>query len=118
MDKTFVEVCIFEVKPNKTEEFEDILKNIVEFQREKPGVLDIRYMKRTHRFTDFDEIRNGEPSKRIQRIIKSVKYIMFWELESEVVHGKATQAFFQRFDKEISRCLVAPADKHLGERLF
>lgn len=118
MEKTFVEICIFQVKPNKTEEFEAILNNLIDFQRKEAGVIDVRYMKRTHRFTDFSGIKNGEPSKRIERIIKSVKYIMYWELENELVHGKATQAFFEKFDKEISRCLIAPADKHLGERLY
>jgi antibiotic biosynthesis monooxygenase (ABM) superfamily enzyme len=54
---TFVEICIYEVKPDKTEEFEALLNEIAQHHRDFPGVVDVRYIKRTHRQLDFNAVK-------------------------------------------------------------
>jgi hypothetical protein len=117
LTNSFVEVCVYDVKPDKVDEFEKLIPEILEFQKNYPDTIDIRYMKRTHRFTEYDEIKNGKPSKRIQKIIKSVKYIFYWELKDEIVHGQATKLFFEKYDKSLNKCLLMPGEKYLGERI-
>lgn len=62
MKNTFVEVCIYEVKPNKTDDFEALIEKVVKHHKDFPGVLDIRYMKRTYRQADFNAAKNSEPA--------------------------------------------------------
>ncbi len=50
---SFVEICIYEVKPEKTEAFEQLIKRVSQHHRNFPGVIDVKYMKRTHRQGDF-----------------------------------------------------------------
>jgi len=50
----FYEICIYEVKINKEEEFEELIKKVGEFYRTCPGVKDVKYIKRTHRQKDFE----------------------------------------------------------------
>ena len=114
---SFVEVCIYEVKPDKTEQFEALLERVGRHHREFPGVLDVRYMKRTHRQGDFSAVRQGEPAIRLTRAPKSVTYALYWELEDAAAHGKATQSGLDHFYKEFTRCLVAMPKIILGERL-
>ncbi|WBW96949.1 hypothetical protein [Oceanirhabdus sp. W0125-5] len=117
MSKSFIETCIFLVKKDKTEEFENLLKEMSKFQEQSNGTIEVKYMKRTHTFKEYEEIKNGEPSKPLKRIVKGVKYIMHWELDDEIVHGQATKQLFEQFGKEFNRLLVVPADKFLGERI-
>ena len=115
--KTFVEVCIYEVKPDKTDQFEELIQRISTHHREYPGVIDVRYMKRTHRQGDFSDVREGKPAIRLKRAPKSVTYVLYWELENEVVHGKATQSGLDLFYKEFTRCLLSMPKIILGERI-
>lgn len=59
LPKTFVEVCIYEVKPEKAEEFEHLIERVAKHHRDFPGVIDVRYVKRTHRQGDFEDIKKG-----------------------------------------------------------
>lgn len=115
--QTFVEICIYEVKPNKTEEFETLVERVAKHHREFPGVKDVRYMKRTHRQGDFAAVKKGEPPIKLTRAPKSVTYVLYWELDSETVHGKATKSGLERFFKEFTKCLVTPPKIILGERI-
>lgn len=67
MKNTFVEVCIYEVKPDKTDDFEALIEKVVRHHKDFPGVLEVRYMKRTHRQSDFNAVKNGEPAIRLTR---------------------------------------------------
>jgi len=40
--KSFVEVCIYEIKPNKVEEFEQLIERVAKHHREFSGVKDVR----------------------------------------------------------------------------
>jgi len=45
---SFVEVCIYEVKPDRTQEFEELVENVAKHHRDFPGVKEVKYIKRTH----------------------------------------------------------------------
>lgn len=115
--ETFIEVCIYEVKPDKTGQFEELIERVCRHHREFPGVVAVRYMKRTHRQGDFSAVRQGEPAIRLSRAPKSVTYVLYWELEDEFAHGKATQSGLELFYKEFTRCLVGMPKILLGERI-
>lgn len=115
--ESFVEVCIYEVKPNKVEEFERLIERVAKHHRSFPGVKDVRYIRRTHRQGDFASVRKGEPPIRLTRAPKSVTYMLYWEMDNEVTHGKATKSGLGRFFKEFMRCLVTTPKIILGERI-
>jgi hypothetical protein len=117
MRHSFVEVCIYEVKLNKTEEFEALLDKVAKHHRDFPGVIDVRYMKRTHRHTNFNAVRNGEPAMRLTRPSSSVTYVLYWELNDEIAHGKATKSGLERFYKDFGRCLASMPKIILGKRI-
>jgi hypothetical protein len=115
---SFVEICIYEVKPEKVDEFEILLKDVYEHHKSFDGVIDVRYMKRTHRQKDFNSVKNGEPAIRLIRKPKSVKYVLFWEIEDEYVHGKATKSGLEKFYKRFNRFLLTMPKIIVGDRLL
>ena len=114
---TFVEVCLYEVKPDKTEEFEDLIKRVLKHHSECPGVKDVRYMKRTHRPASFSGAKRAEPAIRLTRKPQSVTYVLYWELNNVVTHAKATKSGLEHFFREFARCLIKPAKIILGKRI-
>jgi len=44
----FNDICIYEVKLNKQEEVEELMREVAEFYKAQPGVIDVKYIKRTH----------------------------------------------------------------------
>ncbi len=117
MKNRFVEVCIYEVKPDKIDEFESLIEKVAKHHLNFPGVLDIKYMKSTHRQSDFNAVKNGEPAIRLTRTPKSVTYVLYWEMDNEISHGKATKSVLENFYKEFNRCLVTMPKIILGERI-
>lgn len=117
MKNTFIEVCIYEVKPNKIDEFESLIEKVAKHHRDFPGVIDVKYMKRTHRQPDFNAVKNGEPAIQLTRTPKSVTYVLYWELDNEIAHGKATKSGLEKFYKEFTRCLITMPKIILGERI-
>lgn len=115
--KNFVEVCIYEVKPNKTEEFERLIERVARHHRDFLGVKDVRYIKRTHRQGDFSAVKKGEPPIRLTRTAKSVTYVLYWEMDDKITHGKATKSGLEHFFKEFVKCLVSTPKIILGERI-
>ncbi len=113
----FVEVCLYEVKPDKTEEFEELIRKVLKHHSKYPGVIDVRYMKRTHRSVDFGGARGAEPAIRLTRPPKSVTYVLYWELKDKFVHAKATKSGLEHFFKDFRRCLLKPPTIILGERI-
>jgi len=112
-----VEVCIYKVKPDKTLEFEDLVGRVVKHHREFPGVRDVRYVKRTYRPRDFTSAKKGLPAIKLTRRPKEVTYVLYWELDDEVTHGKATKSGLEHFFKDFARCLVTTPNMILGERI-
>jgi len=117
MPKSFVKVCIYEVKPDKTGEFERLIEQVAKHHRGFPGVLEVRYIKRTHRQGDFAAVKKGEPPIKLSRTIKSVTYVLYWELDDERAHVRATKSGLEQFFREFSRCLITPPEIILGERI-
>ena len=49
----FNEICIYEAKINKQDEIETLMKEVAEFYLSQRGVIDVKYIKRTHRQKRF-----------------------------------------------------------------
>jgi len=115
---SFVEVCIYEVKPHKTEEFEQLLEDIKAHHSKALGCIDVRYMKRTHRQKDFQSVKNGEPAIKLTRKPKSVTYVLYWELTNVGKHADATKSGLEKFYKRFNRCLITMPKIILGDRIY
>jgi hypothetical protein len=57
----FNEICIYEAKIEKQDEIEALMKEVAEFYLTLPGVVDVKYIKRTHRQEDFSAVKEGSP---------------------------------------------------------
>ena len=75
-------------------------------------------MKRTHRQKDFKSVKDGKPAIRLTRKPKSVKYVLYWELENEIVHAEITKSGLEKFYKRFNRCLLTMPKIILGDRLI
>lgn len=114
---SFVGVCTYEVKPEKVDEFEEIIERVAKHHRDFPCVKDVRYIKRTHRQKDFASVKVGEPRIKLSRKPKSITYVLYWELDNEIVHEKATKSGLEHFFKEFTRCLITTPKIILGEQI-
>lgn len=113
----FTEICIYQVHPKKTEEFEALMSEAKCFLEKQEGLLLLRLMKRGYRI-DMEQIREGLPPLKITRIVKSVKYALYWEFDTKESYGAAQKNLYDNYWKSIERCLIVPHDKYLGEQLF
>jgi hypothetical protein len=114
---SFSEICIYQVKPDKVEEFEAIMKEATEFMKQLTGVLTLRFIKRTHDIRDFAQIKEGLPPYKLQKIINSVKFMLYWEFDTDENYGKAQKSLYDSYWKSIENCLLVPHDKYLGVNL-
>ena len=73
-DMSFTEICIYQVKPQKVEEFEALMIEVKSFLEKQEGLLLLRFIKRGYRI-DMEQIKEGLPPIKINRIVKSVKYM-------------------------------------------
>lgn len=112
---SFSEICIYQAKPDKVDEFETLMKEAIEFMEKLDGVLLLRFIKRTHNINDFSLIKEGLPPHKITRIVKSVRYMLYWEFDTIENYGIAQKSLYERYWKAIEKCLVVPHDKYLGE---
>ena len=67
----FTEICIYQVKPQKVEEFETLMLEVKSFLEKQEGLLLFRFIKREYRI-DMEQIKEGLPPIKINRIVKSV----------------------------------------------
>ena len=88
-----------------------------DFLEKQEGLLLLRLVKRGYHI-DMEQIREGLPPPEITRIVKSVKYVLYWEFNTRENYGAAQKNLYNSYWKSIERCLVVPHDKYLGERLF
>ena len=114
---SFSEVCVYQVKPDKVDEFESIMNEAKPFLEERAGLLQLRLMKRGYKI-DMEQIREGLPPVELTRVVKCVKYVLFWEFESKEDYGRAQKDLYETFWKSIDKCLIQPHDKFLGEIMF
>jgi len=47
------------------------------------GLINLKIIKRTHRIKDIELIRRGKSALKITRIVKSVKYILYWKFATD-----------------------------------
>ena len=114
MTKNFAEIKLFQVKPEKTEQFETLIERISAEQAKWEGCVSIRYLKR---FYTIDGIELGEPPRELAKVVKCVKYYSYWEFDSKENYGKAIKRFFDCYNKDLQKLLIAPFDINLGYAL-
>ncbi|MCL2031226.1 MAG: antibiotic biosynthesis monooxygenase [Oscillospiraceae bacterium] len=114
-ENRFLEIKLFQVKPDKTAEFEALATEIAEEQKRRPGCTDIKYMKR---FYTVDGIGSGDPPRELTKIVKCVKYFSCWEFDHKENYGKAVEWFFTECLKPVQRLLIAPFDIHCGDSVY
>ena len=73
MEKTFVELKLFQVKADKIDQFETMIKQIAENQTECDGCLSIKYFKR---FYTVDGIELGAPPAGVNQDCKVCKVLL------------------------------------------
>ena len=114
---SFSEVCIYQVKPEKADEFESIMKEARPFLEKQSGLIQVHLTKRGYKI-DMEQIREGLPPLEIKRVVKSVKYMLYWEFDTRENYGTAQKKLYESYWKSIEKCLIAPHDKYLGETVF
>ena len=113
----FNEICIYEAKIEKQDEIEALMKEVAEFYLSQQGVLDVKYIKRTHRQKDFNAVKEGELPIKLTRQIGKITYALYWALESEEVHARVSKLGMGKFYKRWHRCLTTMPKIILGENV-
>ena len=111
MKPIFSEIKLFQVKPDKLEEFEEMIKKMAVTQRNCEGCISIKYLKR---FFTIDGIELGDAPRELSKVVKCVKYYSYWEFDTKENYGKAIKKFFDEYTKELQKLLTAPFDISLG----
>lgn len=113
----FNEICIYEAKIDKQDEIEALMKEVAEFYLSQPGVIDVKYIKRTHRQEDFNAVKEGKPPIRLTRYVGKVTYMLYLVVENEEVHASLYKPALERFYKRWNRCLTTMPKILLGENI-
>ena len=113
----FTEICIYQVKPQKVEEFETLMQEAKSLLEKQEGLILLRLIKRGYHI-DMEQIKEGLPPLEITRIVKSVKYMLYWEFDTKENYGMAQKNLYESYWKSIEKCLIVPHDKYLGESIF
>ena len=111
MEKSFVEVKLFQVRPDKLEQFEAMVSEMSAVQKKCEGCLSIKYFKQ---FFTIDGIAPGGPPRELTKVVKCVKYYSYWEFDTKENYGKAIKLFFDNYMKALQKLLISPFDINLG----
>ena len=111
MKKTFIEMKLFQVKPDRLEQFEAKIEEMSANQRKCEGCISLKYFKR---FYTIDGIELSEPPRELTKIVKCVKYYSYWEFDTKENYSKAIKAYFDQYNKDLQKLLIAPFDINLG----
>ena len=114
MKNTFVEMKLFQVKPDRLGEFEAKIQEMSADQLQCEGCVSLRYFKR---FFTIDGIELGEAPRELTKVVKCVKYYSFWEFDTKEHYGRAIKLFFERHNKDLQKLLISPFDINLGYSL-
>ena len=96
----FTEICIYQVKPQKVEEFETLMHEAKSFLEKQEGLLMLRLIKRGYHI-DMEQIKEGLPPLEITRIVKSVKYMLYWEFDTKESYGTAQKNLYNSYFNQI-----------------
>ena len=113
----FNEICIYEAKIDKQDEIEALMREVAEFYLTQPGVIDVKYIKRTHRQKDFGAVKAGEPPIRLTRFVGKVTYMLYMVLEDEEAHARLCKPALEKFYKRWNHCLTTMPKILLGENV-
>ena len=111
MKKTFIEIKLFQVKPDKLDQFESKIEEMSANQLKCEGCISLTYFKR---FYTIDGIKLGEPPRELTKIVKCVKYYSYWEFDTKENYGKAVKLFFDNYYKDLQKLLISPFDINSG----
>jgi len=111
MESEFLELILFQVKPDKVNEFEALARTMKVEQAKQQGCISIHYMKR---FYTFDGIEKGNVPRELTKIVKCVKYYSYWEFDHIDNCGRANGWFFDNYEKAIQKLLIMPFDINSG----
>ncbi|WP_239256542.1 antibiotic biosynthesis monooxygenase [Listeria ilorinensis] len=114
---SFSEISIYQVKPAKTDEFEAVMEDAVRLMKAMDGCQLLRFMERTHYIKEMQTIKEGLPPDQLTRIVKCVRYAIYWEFDTSENYGKAQKQLYETYWKAIEKCLLVPHDKILGKRI-
>ena len=115
MKNSFSEVKLFQVRLDKLDEFEKLIINIADEQKQQTGCIDIKYVKR---FYTIDGVEPGDPPRELTKIVKCVKYFSYWEFDTIENYGKAVEWFFADYLKQIQKLLIMPFDINCGYSVY
>ncbi len=113
----FNEICIYEAKINKQEEIETLMKEVAAFYKSQPGVIEVSYIKRTHRQEDFNAVKEGKLPIRLTRYVDKVTYVLHWVVENEDTHARVSKLGLEKFYSRWNRCLTTMPKIILGENV-
>jgi len=113
--KNFSEVKLFQVRPDKLNEFELFITSFAEEQKQQNGCISIKYVKR---FYTIDGVELGNPPRELTKIVKCVKYFSYWEFDNIENYGKANEWLFNNYLKQIQKLLIAPFDINCGYSIY
>ena len=113
----FNEICIYEAKIEKQEEIEALMREVAEFYRSLPGVIEVRYIKRTHRQKDFNAVKAREAPIRLTRQAGKVTYMLYLVVENKESHANLYKPALEKFYKRWNRCLLTMPKILLGENI-
>jgi len=112
---SFSEISIYQVNPDKTNEFEAIMGDAVQMMKAMDGCQSLRLIRRTHYIKDMKTIKDGLQPDKLTRIVKCVRYALYWEFDIDINYGKAQKQLYETHWKAIEKCLIVPHEKILGE---
>jgi len=115
--KMFNEICVYEAKIEKQDEIEALMKEVAEFYMSQPGVVDVKYIKRTHRQEDFNAVKAGKLPIRLTRYVGKVTYMLYLVTENEEAHANLCVPALEKFYKRWTRCLITMPKIYLGENI-
>jgi hypothetical protein len=110
-NRTFAEVKLFQVKPDKLSEFETLIASFAKEQRAQEGSIFLKYMKR---FFTIDGVELPKPPRELTKIVKCVKYYSYWEFDNKENYSKATKWWFDNYGGAIGKLLIMPWDMMMG----
>jgi len=102
---------LFQVKPDKLGEFENLLATLKPEMAAQPGCIGFVCFKRFH---TFDGVEWGEPPRELSKIVKCVKYHALWQFDNIENCGKAQGWLMEEHYKALAKLLIAPFDINSG----
>ena len=114
MNGEFDQLILFQVKPDKTEEFEAYFAGMRAEMAAQPGCAGVRCFKR---FYTFDGVETGAPPRELTKIVKCVKYYALWTFSGAEACGAAAGWLIGTQLRPLSKLLIMPFDLSSGYAL-